>query len=490
MEVKVIKRGAARPDADVLVVPYWKGAREAVAAYRAQRTPLPELTSTQSSDFGGEKGQMLQLYADLKHEPRLLLLGLGKEEEATLEQLRSAYASAVQVCRDKKLKDVNVLLPAVPHHNEDDVTAAVVEGLYLSNYAYLTHKKKSGPEAPRLVHSFAIIDGTAAARDANVVCKAVCFARDLVNGNADDVTPEYLAEMAKKIAKGAKSLSVIVFDKKRIVKEEMGLLLAVSRGSVLEPRFIIVEYRGAPKSSDRTVLVGKGVTYDTGGLSLKTATGMETMRTDMGGAAAVLATIKAASELRLKVNVVGVIPATENCIGSRSYKPGDVYRSYHGLTVEIGNTDAEGRLILADALAYAIKHLKPTRLIDLATLTGAINIALGDEVAGLMSNDDKLATALLESGEATYERLWRLPLIEDYKSALKSERADLRNVGGSGGGSIVAALFLQAFVDKTPWAHLDIAATRYANEAKRYRPKGATGFGVRLLLDYLKKIAL
>lgn len=267
----------------------------------------------------------------------------------------------------------------------------------------------------------------------------------------------------------------------------MGLLLAVNRGSDSDPAFIIIEYKGNPKSKEKTVLVGKGITYDTGGLNIKVSN-METMKGDMGGAAAVMGTIVAAASLDLKVNVTAVIPTTENSISSRSYKPGDIYKSYSGKTVEIGNTDAEGRLILADALAYAVDHLKPTRLIDLATLTGAMIIALGTETIGLFSNNDALADGLIRSGSDTYERVWRLPLHEEYRDQLKSDFADIRNIGGRAAGSITAAIFLQEFVGKTPWAHLDIAGTAYLEDgAKRYHPKYGTGSGVRLLIDFLEQ---
>lgn len=480
MDVNVFKANATPPIADIVVVPFWKGAMKAGAL---------ELSKAILADFNGDKGQTLLLYQQEGKEPRILLLGMGDYNKATLEVIRSSFASAAHFCRSKKLKSINVVMPETELFSLNEVTQAVLEGIYLSNYAFLTHKSKPEEEAGKLIQTVNLMGANAkAAQQTAIICEAVHFARDLVNGNADDVTPEFLAQTARTLAKEHKSITAKIFDAKQIAKEGMGLLAVVGRGAAVEPRLIVLQYRGNLRSKDHTVLVGKGVTFDTGGLNIKPATSMEHQRSDMGGAAAVLGTLKAIAELGLKTNVTVVIPSAENSISSRSYKPGDVYHSYSGTTVEIGNTDAEGRLILADALSYAVEELKPTRIIDVATLTGAIIVALGDEVCGMMSNDDELAESLERAGEETYERVWRLPLVEEYRTQLKSERADLKNIGGGGAGSILAALFLQAFVRNVPWAHLDIAGTRYLQENKRYRSKGGTGMGVRLLVQYLREL--
>ncbi|MGE5196112.1 MAG: leucyl aminopeptidase family protein, partial [Anaerolineae bacterium] len=277
--------------------------------------------------------------------------------------------------------------------------------------------------------------------------------------------------------------------KKELEQEKMGLILAVNRGSNREPVLIILEYLGDEKSKERTAVIGKGITYDTGGLNIKPTGSMETMKSDMAGAAAVLGLIKAAIATGLKANIIGVIASTENAVGPLSYKPGDVYTSFSGKTVEISNTDAEGRLVLADAISYTQERLKPTRLIDLATLTGGILIALGEEAAGLFSNDDHLASELLAAGENTYERLWRFPLFNEYKEAVKSSIADLKNSGGRKASSITAAMFLQCFVKNIPWAHLDIAGTAYLTDARLYHPTPATGYGVRLLIDFFESLS-
>ena len=266
----------------------------------------------------------------------------------------------------------------------------------------------------------------------------------------------------------------------------MGLFLAVNKGSSQDPYLITLSYSGNPKSKEHIVLVGKGITYDTGGLALKPAENMATMKCDMAGAATVLATVGAAAALGLKVNVTAIAPVTDNAIDAKSYKMGDVYFSMSGKTVEITNTDAEGRLVLADAITYAKTHFHPTLLIDVASLTGGIVVALGEDIAGLFSNDDPLAKDLLQSSETTGESLWRMPLNPDYKEMLKSDIADLLNSAGKTASSMTAALFLQEFASGTPWAHIDFAGSCYLSKPKNYNTSKATGFGVRLLIDFLE----
>lgn len=483
----------ARDEADLLVLPFWKGKKNVEAACNIDpfEAILSEPLSTR--DFRGAEGETLFLYTSGGPEKRLALLGLGIPADMTIEKLRRAFSSITKTCHKKKLKSINVLLPKCPSMSHDDLIRGVCEGLLLPNYAFTALKSSSIKEdPPAMLGKAALIGGTKAdldiAKKCVVVCSSVNFARDLINGNADDVTPQHLAAVARGLERTCRHVKTTVFDKKRIEKEKMGLLLAVNRGSFRDPAFIIVEYKGNPKSKDRTVLVGKGITFDTGGLILKPRGGMETMKDDMSGGAAVLGVILAISSLGMKVNVTAVIPSTENSIGSKSYKPGDVYKSYAGKTVEIADTDAEGRLVLADALSYAIKHLKPSRIIDIATLTGAAIVALGEEASALMSNNDALADLLARSGSETGERVWRMPIYDDYKDLLKSDVADIKNVGGRFGGAITAAVFLQEFIGETPWAHLDIAGTAFFSEGKRYQPKHATGVGVRLLVSLLENL--
>ncbi|MCH9610530.1 MAG: putative cytosol aminopeptidase [Chlamydiales bacterium] len=440
----------------------------------------------------GERGECALVYSSGK-ERRCLLLGLGKEGDLTVEGLRRSYSEAVKYCQKMALASITVVLPNIVElrsMSADEALEGVCEGVLLSNYVF--EKLVTLKEETVLLEKVQLV-GVLPAKMKEVkrwqaIAEGVYLCRDLINGNADDVTPKELCSCARKIASSFDSVKATIFDKARIKKEKMGLLQAVSKGSSVDPAFIILSHKGAPKSKEHTVLVGKGVTYDTGGLNLKTGNGMETMRSDMGGAAAVLSALATAAALNLKCNVTAVVPTTENAIDGASYKMGDVYTAYNGSTVEIGNTDAEGRLILADALSYTVDKLKPTRIIDLATLTGSVVVALGDDIAGLYSNDQNLADSLLEAGSKTGEDLWQMPLRQSLRKKLKSSVADMRNVGTREGGSITAALFLEHFVDDIAWAHLDIAGTAFQASEKGYWPKNGVGFGVRLLTKFLKDL--
>ncbi|MEX1013234.1 MAG: leucyl aminopeptidase [Waddliaceae bacterium] len=477
-----------RPKADLLVLPFWKEKKPAPAsAFEGLSKEIaPGLSS---GDFTGKEGEVVVLYVAGQKEPRVVLLGLGESKMATEETLRRAYGKLTVCCHKNSWTALNIQLPTAPNLN---VLRGVTEGILHANYAFNElkgNKKELKPQVRQICWISKMEKCAAQADHWQNAFEGVYLARNLVNGNADDVTPEKLVRVAKDLATRFSKVKVTAFNKARIEKEKMGLLLAVNQGSHLDPAFIIIEYKGDPQSKDHTIVVGKGVTYDTGGLNLKPTGSMETMKSDMSGSAVALGTILSCAKLNLKKNVTAVIPSTENSIDSRSFKPGDVYSGYTGKTVEIGNTDAEGRLILADALAYACKNLKPSRIVDFATLTGAIVIALGEQTTGMMSNNDTLANQLSEAGEATFERVWRLPLFEEYKSQLKSDVADIKNIGGRSAGSITAALFLQEFVDeKVPWAHLDIAGTAFLSKSDRYLPKSATGVGVRLMVQFLENI--
>jgi leucyl aminopeptidase len=482
-----------RKKSDLLVIPFWKGMKhvEAAADIASLKQYLDAPLATH--DFLAKEGEIVLLYISGEPEKRIVLLGLGPQEAITVEKLRRAYGGVTKFCHKKKIAEINLVMPECSALAKGDLVRGVAEGLLLPNYVFSSLKHDAvKDDQPVLLQKATLIGCSkqelALAERYATICHAVDLARDLVNGNADDITPQYLAAVAQGLSKTCKHVKTTVFDKKRIEKEKMGLLLAVNRGSSRDPAFIICEYKGKPKSSDHTVIIGKGITFDTGGLNLKPTGSMETMKGDMAGAAAVLAIIQAAASLELKVNVTAVVPTTENSIGSKSYKPGDVYVSYAGKTVENGNTDAEGRLILADALAYSTKHLKPSRIIDLATLTGAVEVALGNEATGLLSNNDVLADLLIRFGCETQERVWRLPLYEEYKDQLKSDIADIKSTGGRQAGCITAAIFLHEFVGKTPWAHLDIAGTAFLSDSKRYLPKHGTGVGVRLIVSLLENL--
>lgn len=392
-------------------------------------------------------------------------------------------------CQGKKWVSVNFVLPKHGKLDPQEITRAVSEGIALSSYIYDQWKSKEG-KTPFYVKKAALVG----AKDSKVAKKTlgiltgVNLARDLINGNALDVTPETLAAEAKKIARRFTSVKAHVLTKKELEKEKMGLLLAVGSGSQIDPALVILEYRGAPRKQDLTMVVGKGITFDTGGVNLKPTNFIEDMRADMGGGAAAIGLIQAAASIKLKANIVALVPTTENAMDALSYKPGDVYRSHSGKTVEITNTDAEGRLVLADALSYGQKRFSPDRIIDMATLTGAIVVALGEMRAGLFSNNEKLAHICEKAGDVTGERVWRMPLDPEYMSLMKSEIADIRNSGKKrAAGAITAAIFLQEFIEKkTPWIHLDIAGTAFLDSPKDYHLSQASGSGVRLLIELLE----
>ena len=367
----------------------------------------------------------------------------------------------------------------------------VSEGIFLANYRFDVYKTVSNKDVKRTLIKkidFIGVPKSTGQKEIDYVknlASGVFLCRDLVNGNADDVTPEFLSKVAKSIS----DVKTESHSKSWLEKEKMGLVLAVSKGSHNEPRFIIMQYKGSKNSKDHTVLVGKGITYDTGGLSLKPVTNMIDMKTDMAGAATVIGVLKALSLNKVPVNVTGIIPCCENAISATSFKPGDVYTSYSGKTVEITNPDAEGRLVLADAVAFANKTYQPNRIIDLATLTGAIDVALGKHAIGLFSNDDTLAKKLTTAGELAGERTWRLPLFDEYKEPLKSEIADIKNWGSRSAGAIAAAKFIEEFVGETPWAHFDIASCAYLEDAPLgHLSRFATGIGVCLLVDFFELI--
>ena len=468
-----------RKRADALIVPFWEGPK---AAFKA-KLPSSVLSSLlDSGDFKGKLGETAILYPEKNQEDRYILLGLGKKGDSNSERLRRAFSAAVKAAQSKKAKDLHLFFP------DCDSVRGVFEGIFLTDYAFTQLKGDTLKDCtPILLETLTVfgLDKKFKNEIARLqqTAAAVHLIRDLVNGNADDVTPERLVKEAK--AMSGNGVKVSILDRKGLEKEGMGLLLAVGQGSRYEPCLISAEYKGDPKSKEHILLVGKGITFDTGGLSLKTQDGMVTMKSDMAAAATVLAAVKMAASFGLKVNVTALAPIAENAIGSRSFKLGDVLRSYCGKTVEILSTDAEGRLVLADAISYGIKHLKPTSIIDLGTLTGGIVVALGEEMSGLFSNADSIAKDLERASAATGEKVWRMPLY-DYKDALRSDIADLANTGGRDGGCIKCALFIQEFTGGLPWAHIDMAGPAFLTRPKHYNPTKGTGWGLRLLIDFLE----
>ena len=437
-------------------------------------------------DFAGKKNETLLLYTHGRIEaPRVLVVGLGKKESFDPEAARQAAGTAAG-----KLQDLGVEKAATILHGAgeaglevEEAARAVAEGSILACYhfdQYRTRKSRAS-----LLRSLAIVEfdrsrlagARRGTRTGRAIAEAASIARDLANHPGNTATPTYLASVARKIAR-SRPLRCQVIDETGMRRLGMGALLGVTRGSSEPARFIVLEHNAA-KGGKPLVFVGKGVTFDSGGISLKPGERMADMKFDMSGAAAVIGAMQAVSDLDLPHRIVGLVPATENLPGGRAVKPGDVLKTISGKTIEIDNTDAEGRLILADALGYA-RRLKPAAIVDLATLTGACVIALGSHAAGMLGNDEELKEKVLKAGDETGERVWPLPLWPEYRDQIKSAVADMKNTGGRPGGAITAASLLQEFVD-SPWVHLDIAGTAWTTRAKPYIPKGGVGFGVRLL---------
>ncbi len=494
MNFTVAPRVDKRPAADVAVWPFYFEKGQARAALEVASLQATAAAPLHLRDFKGKEGEILFLYMRDQPEKRLALLGLGAKEKVTTETLRRSYAALTKACHQRKIRTANLIVPDMQALSREAVLRGMVEGLLLTNYTFDKLKAHTVQDQPSvLLQKICLVSADKSAlpfvKKHAVVAEGVYMVRDLVNSNADEVTPRHLVQVAHKLVKSHPQIKVTHFDKARLTREKMGLLLAVGQASQHDPALIILEYQGLPKTraKEHTILVGKGITYDTGGLNLKSS-GMETMKGDMAGAAVALATISVAAALKLPINLTAIVATAENCISAQSYKPGDVYAGYSGKTVEITNTDAEGRLVLADALSYAAKKLKPTRMIDIATLTGGVDVALGNEATGLMSNNDALADLLIRAGSETFERLWRLPLHDEYKDLLKSDVADMKNAAGRSASPITGGMFLKAFVEEVPWAHLDIASTAFLSEAKRYHPKFATGVGVRLLIEFLENL--
>jgi leucyl aminopeptidase len=420
---------------------------------------------------------------------RVLVVGLGKREDAGAERLRVAAALAAQ---EAGRLEAGSLAWALPESDDDSAAAeALVTGTILGAYRFDRFKSGDPDEpAPARLESLTLLGAEAlapAAETARVYATAQNRARDLQSTPANFATPTYLAARAEEIAAAANAVTVEVLGREEIAAKKMGGLVAVSQGGEEDPRLIVLRYSGGG-SGPTLGLVGKGVTFDTGGISLKPGAGMQEMKFDMSGAAAVLEAVAAIAELGLAIDLVAVIPSTENMPSGTAIKPGDVITQYNGTTVEVNNTDAEGRLILADALAYAVE-LGAERIVDLATLTGAVLIALGSTYAGVISNDDELAAAVAAAGEESGELTWRLPLHPEYKAMMKGTVADLSNLGSKReAGTITAGSFLEEFVGETPWAHVDIAGTAW-DVGREYTGKDASGYGVRLLVELARRLA-
>src|SRR5437016_546586 len=495
MQVTVQVERAEKASAELLVLTHCEGEalakQDAALLDRALGGALSKLV--QSKEFEGKANEVLLYHTqDMVTERRLVLVGLGKKKEVTIETIRQAMGSAAKRVRQAKVGSYSVVLPTAMPGGMSwvEVAQAMVEGAILGSYQFTVYRSEaaSGQDVaemriliPRKSQLRQVTEGV---RRGVATAEATVFVRDLCNHPSNVLTPTRVADEAKTVAK-TEGITIKILEQKEMERLGMGALLGVARGSQEPPKFIILEYNGAKKKDTRpVVLVGKTITFDTGGISLKPAENMEHMKADMTGGAEVLASIRAAARLKLPLRLISILPVAENMPGGRAMKPGDIVTTLSGKTVEVQNTDAEGRLILADGLAYAMRY-KPAALIDIATLTGACVVALGQFAIGMFGSDQPLKEEIQKSGQKAGERVWEMPLWEEYFEQLKSDVADMRNIGGRGGGMITAALFLSKFVGDCPWVHLDIASTDWSERERAYIPKGPTAIGTRLLVQYL-----
>ena len=498
MEIKVVVGDIAGIEADAIVVNLFEGVERPGGATGAVDEALDGAIAKliEQGEIKGKLDEVHVIHSLGKVPARVVaVVGLGKQSEFTLDKIRGV---AAEFCRSLRKLNCRRIATIVHGGGVDGIEPgvacqAMVEGGLLGLYSFRKHITKEPDYGD--VEELLIVERDAAklqaleegCRTGRVTAEATVLARDLVNEPANHMTPSDMAKVAEKLAK-AHGLGLTVLDREQMEKEGMGAILGVARGSRQPPKLIVLSYKGDKTVSETLGFVGKGITFDSGGISIKPSDGMAEMKGDMAGAAAVLSALSAIAQLKLRVNVTAVTPATENLPGGNATKPGDILKAVNGKTIEVVNTDAEGRLILADALGYAVKQgLSP--LVDVATLSGACHVALGRLCSGVFSNDQELADRLIKAGAEAGERLWQMPMYEEYKEQNKSEVADIKNTGGRWGGAITAAQFLVEFVGDTPWVHIDIAGTSDNDKERGYLVKGATGVGVRTLINYARACA-
>lgn len=485
-------------EADAIVVNLFEGITTPGGATGAVDQALNGQISTliANGDFTGTFKQTSILYpTNGIRASRVILIGLGKQEDFSINRVRLASAVVTKEAEQRGVKHLATIVHGggIGGLDVESATQATAEGAILGTYQFTTYKTQDNPS--NTLEKLTIVEFDASkqtdietgAQAGQHIAEGVCLARNLGNTPGNDLPPSVLAEQTTEMAASV-GLSYEVFDEHRIQSEGMGALSAVGQGSTRPPRFIILEHKGQNLEANPVILVGKGITFDTGGISLKGVDGMWDMKFDMCGAAAVIGTMQTVAKLNLPTRIIGIVAAAENMPDGNAYRPGDILKPLGKKTVEIRSTDAEGRLALIDALAY-IKRYNPTAAIDLATLTGACVTALGNDASGLMGNNNDLIQAVHQAGNRTGEIAWHLPILEGHRNQIKGDYADLKNSGGRPGGALTAAAFLEAYVDEYPWAHLDIAGTAWNNTTKPDTPIGATGVGVRLLIDYLRNLS-
>ncbi len=480
---------------DAIVIPLFENHLEDVSIVKkydkALHTALSKLLKP--GDFKAGFGSVISTYADSGAFKRIVIAGCGKLREFDTEKLRRLIAQVDGIFQSYNIRGYTVFMPTLlPFTSSDYLSGkAVAEAVVLSRFNFITFKSKKDKKIKGLNVVFWNApkgDFQKGIKDGRVIADNVNTIRELISMPSNVLTPVKIAETAQDIAAKTDGITCEVFDEEKIKSLNFNGIIAVGKGSVNPPRFVVMEYDGSNGSQKKPIIiVGKGVSFDTGGISLKPWSGMEKMKYDMAGSGVVLGVMKTAAELKLPLKLVGLIPTVENMPGSNAYKPGDVITMASGLTVEVISTDAEGRLILADALHYACDAYKPEAVIDLATLTGACAVALGSKACAIMGNNRGLIRRFQQNADNAGEKVWELPMWPEYDELIKSDIADIKNSGGPGAGTIVGGVFLKQFIKNAPWLHLDIASTSWKDSSEKgYLGKGATGFGIRLLCEILR----
>ena len=498
MEIKVIIGDIAKTKADAIIVPVFEGMKHPEDNIATIDKALDGAISQLISQ-GEIKGKLneITIIHSLGKLPavRVAVAGLGKKQELSQDKVRGAMAETCRLLRQKGTESIATLAQGaeIAGITLEGAAQTVAEGALLGAYSFRKHMTKEAEYGE--IKQLLIVDSNKAnlpilergCYKGRILAEATNLARDMVNEPANYMTPTHMAEIAAKLAK-THGFELTILEREQMQELRMGALLGVTQGSHEPPKFIVLHYRGDNSTAIDVALVGKGITFDSGGISIKPSKGMEEMKGDMAGGAAVIAAISAIAQLKPKINVMAVIPATENLLGDSAMKPGDILTAMNGKTIEIISTDAEGRLILADALGYA-KKLGAKLMVDVATLTGACKVALGNICSGAFSNTQELVDKVIAAGAEAGELIWQMPMYEDYKEQNKSDVADIKNVGSRYAGAITAAQFLSEFVGDTSWVHLDIAGTSMSDKERGYLIKGATGVPVRTLVNLILSLA-
>jgi len=496
LEVKVVTGDITEIDADAIVMSLFQGVEEVSGAYAAVDEALGGAISSLISkgEFKGKFGEVSIVHTLGKLPARMVAVaGLGKQQDLNLDRIRGVAGEFCRSLRKLNCHRIATILhgAGVGGVEPGACAEAIVEGAVLGLYSFSRYKKPDYEDLREMVivvrEQTTIRVVERGVHKGRIVAEATCLARDMANEPANYMTPSRMADIAKEIA-DKHGLELNILNSEDMEAMGMGALLGVARGSSEPPKLITLGYKGDERSEKAVGFVGKGITFDSGGISIKPSEGMGEMKDDMAGGAAGIAALSAIVQLKPKVNVTAVIPATENLPSGTALKPGDILKAMNGKTIEVINTDAEGRLVLADALSYAVKQgLSP--LVDLATLTGACRVALGNGYSGAFTNNQELLNEVMKAADRCGEKLWQMPMPEEYKEQNKSEIADIKNTGNRYAGAITAALFLSEFVDNTPWVHIDIAGTSLSSKESGYVVKGATGVGVRTLVELALSLA-